>query len=39
MLATSAPGLSIVIGLPVAFVLLSIAAALGIFVLWTRAGS
>jgi hypothetical protein len=39
MFATSAPGLSIVIGLPVAFVLLAMGACVGIFILWTRARS
>jgi uncharacterized membrane protein SpoIIM required for sporulation len=39
MLATSAPGLSVVIGLPIAFVLIAAGACLGLFVLWTRARS
>jgi uncharacterized membrane protein SpoIIM required for sporulation len=39
MLATSAPGLSVVIGIPVAFVLLAVGACLGLFILWTRARS
>jgi hypothetical protein len=39
MLATTGINLSLVIGLPVAFVLLSAAGAVGLFVLWTRAGS
>jgi uncharacterized membrane protein SpoIIM required for sporulation len=39
MLATSAPGLSVVIGIPVAFVLLAAGACVGLFILWTRARS
>jgi hypothetical protein len=39
MFATTAPGLSVVIGLPVAFVLLSAGVFLGIFILWSRARS
>jgi hypothetical protein len=39
MFATSAPGLSVVIGIPVGFVLLSAGACLGLFILWTRARS
>jgi hypothetical protein len=39
MFATTAPGLSVVIGLPVAFVLLSAGACLTLFILWTRARS
>jgi len=39
MFATSAPGLSLVIGLPIAFVLLASGACLGLFILWTRARS
>jgi hypothetical protein len=39
MLATTAPGLSVVIGIPVAFVLLSAGLCLGLFILWTRARS
>jgi hypothetical protein len=39
MFATSAPGLAIVIGLPVAFVLLSAGACLSLFIFWTRARS
>jgi uncharacterized membrane protein SpoIIM required for sporulation len=39
MLATSAPGLSVVIGIPVASVLLAAGACLGLFILWTRARS
>jgi hypothetical protein len=39
MLATSAPGLSVVIGLPIACVLIAAGACLGLFVLWTRARS
>jgi hypothetical protein len=39
MVATSAPGLSIVIGLPVAFVLVGMGACLALFILWGRARS
>jgi hypothetical protein len=39
MLATTAPGLSVVIGLPVAFVLLSAGAFTALFILWSRARS
>jgi len=39
MFATSAPGLSVVIGIPVAFVLLAAGACLGLLILWTRARS
>ncbi len=39
MFATTAPGLSVVIGLPVAFVLLSAGVFVGIFILWSRARS
>jgi len=39
MFATTAPGLSVVIGLPVAFVLLSAGACLALFILWSRARS
>jgi uncharacterized membrane protein SpoIIM required for sporulation len=39
MFATTAPGLSLVIGLPVAFVLLSAGAFLGLLILWSRARS
>jgi len=39
MFATSEPSLSLVIGLPVAFVLIAAGACLGLFILWTRARS
>jgi uncharacterized membrane protein SpoIIM required for sporulation len=39
MLATTAPNLFFVIGMPIAFVLISAGACLGLFVLWTRARS
>jgi hypothetical protein len=39
MFATTAPGLSMVIGLPVAFVVLSAGVFLAIFILWSRARS
>jgi hypothetical protein len=39
MFATQVPGLPLVIGLPVAFVLLAAGAALGLFILWNRARS
>jgi uncharacterized membrane protein SpoIIM required for sporulation len=39
MLATTAPGLFFVIGIPIAFVLISAGACLGLFVLWSRARS
>jgi hypothetical protein len=39
MFATTAPGLSLVIGLPVAFVLLAVGACLTLFILWGRARS
>jgi hypothetical protein len=39
MFATTAPGLSVVIGLPVAFVLIAAGACLTLFVLWSRARS
>jgi hypothetical protein len=39
MLATTAPGLSVVIGLPVAFVVLSAGVFVGLFILWSRARS
>jgi len=39
MFATTAPGLSVVIGLPVAFVLLSAGVFVGLFILWSRARS
>jgi hypothetical protein len=39
MFATTAPGLSVVIGLPVAFVLLSAGVFVAIFILWSRARS
>jgi hypothetical protein len=37
MFATTPPGLLEVIGIPIAFVLLSAAAFTGLFILWTRA--
>jgi hypothetical protein len=37
MFATTSINLVVVIGIPIAFVLLSAAGALGLFVLWTRA--
>jgi hypothetical protein len=39
MLATSPPGLSLVIGLPVAFVLIAAGSCLALFILWSRARS
>jgi len=39
MIATTGIGLSIVIGLPIAFVVVSAAAFTGLFVLWSRARS
>jgi uncharacterized membrane protein SpoIIM required for sporulation len=39
MLATTAPSLFFVIGIPIAFVLISAGACLGLLVLWTRARS
>lgn len=39
MLATSAPGLSLVIGLPIAFVLLTSGACLALFIFWGRVRS
>jgi hypothetical protein len=39
MFATTAPGLSVVIGLPVAFVVLSAGVFVAIFILWSRARS
>jgi len=39
MFATTAPGLSVVIGLPVAFVLIAAGACLTLFIIWSRARS